>query len=180
MNSTTTDPNLTPPPAAPVAAAVAAAPKAAPRRAARKTPPAAQPAAASPAVASKKVSKKVSKPTPVKAGKATAVAVPKAPALPAVPAKGVVVAAPSKGDLAAAKVPKIKARLVRDSFTMPQADYDLIGQLKSRALGFQRPAKKSELLRAGLQALAALDDAALRSGLDGLVPLKSGRPKKSD
>lgn len=78
-----------------------------------------------------------------------------------------------------AKTPK-KARLVRDSFTMPQVDFDLIGVLKERALGFKRPAKKSELLRAGLRALAGLNDTALRAALNALPALKPGRPKKAD
>ena len=54
-----------------------------------------------------------------------------------------------------------KPRLVRDSFTMPRADYALIAQVKERALALRRPTKKSELLRAGLQVLAALGDEAL-------------------
>lgn len=32
---------------------------------------------------------------------------------------------------------------VRNSFTMPHDDFKLIDQLKERALGFKRPAKKS-------------------------------------
>ncbi|MGD9831642.1 MAG: hypothetical protein AB7U92_02705 [Piscinibacter sp.] len=78
----------------------------------------------------------------------------------------------------APKEVKTKAKLVRDSFTMPQADFALIGALKERAIGFKRPAKKSELLRAGLQALAGLNDTALKAALDALAPLKPGRPKK--
>lgn len=78
----------------------------------------------------------------------------------------------------AAKPIKVKRRLVRDSFTMPATDYDLINILKDRALTFMRPAKKSELLRAGLHALAALPEAQLKSQLDALMPLKPGRPKK--
>jgi hypothetical protein len=81
---------------------------------------------------------------------------------------------------APAKPPKAKAKLVRDSFTMPAADFELIGRLKERALGFRRPTKKSELLRAGLQVLQALDDGKLRTALEALVPLKPGRPKKAD
>lgn len=76
-----------------------------------------------------------------------------------------------------AKIEKIKIKLVRDSFTMPADDWALIAQLKERALAFKRPAKKSELLRAGLQALAALPDAKLKAALDSLLPLKPGRPK---
>lgn len=73
-----------------------------------------------------------------------------------------------------------KPKLVRDSFTMPKADYALIEALKIRALDAKRPAKKSELLRAGLQALAALSPEVLVKSLDALTPLKAGRPKKSE
>ncbi|MFN9103206.1 MAG: hypothetical protein ACK5WT_10855 [Betaproteobacteria bacterium] len=67
---------------------------------------------------------------------------------------------------------------MRDSFTMPQADFALVAQLKARALDFKRPTKKSELLRAGLQALNQLDNRALQAALEALTPLKIGRPKK--
>lgn len=73
---------------------------------------------------------------------------------------------------------KVRSKLVRDSFTMPEQDFGLIAALKERALNFKRPTKKSELLRAGLQALQLLPDAKLRIALDALVPLKAGRPKK--
>lgn len=80
-------------------------------------------------------------------------------------------------DTGPAEVAKPHVKLVRDSFTMPREDFDLIAQLKARALDFKRPAKKSELLRAGLQVLAALPDAQLHAALDALRPLKAGRPK---
>jgi hypothetical protein len=76
--------------------------------------------------------------------------------------------------------PQPKEKLVRDSFTMPRADFALIAQLKERALGFQRPVKKSELLRAGLQALAALNDEVLQAVLAQLPQIKTGRPRKGD
>lgn len=82
---------------------------------------------------------------------------------------------PEASDSSAKKKPK----LVRDSFTMPRADFDLIAQLKDRALGFKQAAKKSELLRAGLHALSAMPDAKLKATLAGLTPLKAGRPKKN-
>lgn len=86
-----------------------------------------------------------------------------------------------KPDRPAAKTQaKPRAKLVRDSFTMPQADFALIDVLKKRALEFKRPTKKSELLRAGLQALAALPAQALESRLASLVELKTGRPRKGD
>jgi len=73
---------------------------------------------------------------------------------------------------------KAKEKLVRDSFTMPRSDFELIALLKERALTFKRPTKKSELLRAGLQALAGLNQKQLQTALDSLPLLKSGRPKK--
>jgi len=95
----------------------------------------------------------------------------------ATPAKA---AKPSKPSQPATAKPdeKVRTKLIRDSFTMPREDFDLIAQLKARALDFKRPTKKSELLRAGLQALAAYDDARLQSALQGLRVLKTGRPKK--
>ena len=78
-----------------------------------------------------------------------------------------------------AKAEKVKAKLIRDSFTMPREDWDLIQALKERALGFKRPTKKSELLRAGLQVLVGLSDAKLQLALERLTPLKAGRPKGS-
>ncbi len=77
-----------------------------------------------------------------------------------------------------AKPTKPREELVRDSFTMPQSDFKLIAKLKERALGAKRAAKKSELLRAGLQALDKLDAKALVAALDRLAPIKTGRPKK--
>jgi hypothetical protein len=77
-----------------------------------------------------------------------------------------------------AKPPKLHRKPVRDSFTMPEADFALIATLKARALAGARETKKSELLRAGLQALAALDSAGLLAALGALEPVKIGRPKK--
>ncbi|MFG6465656.1 hypothetical protein [Roseateles sp. BYS87W] len=85
-------------------------------------------------------------------------------------------AKPSK----APKPTEARAPLVRDSFTMPEADYALLKVLKHRLHGVQREAKKSELLRAGLHALAALEPKALVAVLDGLAAVKTGRPRKHD
>jgi hypothetical protein len=107
----------------------------------------------------------------------------KAPAARRAPATKVAAARqapPPKAQAAAAaeKAPKQRVRLVRDSFTMPEADFALIAALKARAMAAQREAKKSELLRAGLHALMALDGPALVGALGRLQPLKVGRPKK--
>lgn len=74
--------------------------------------------------------------------------------------------------------PEERVKLVRDGFTMPEADYALIAELKHRLHAAHREAKKSELLRAGLQALAVLDASGLAAALDRLQPVKTGRPRK--
>lgn len=75
--------------------------------------------------------------------------------------------------------PEARALLVRDGFTMPEADYALLKELKHRLHDVKREAKKSELLRAGLQALALLDAKSLAAALDRLEPVKTGRPRKT-
>lgn len=65
--------------------------------------------------------------------------------------------------------------LVRERFSMPQADFNRIAELKARARQLGRPCKKNELLRAGLQALGALGDEQLLLALDQLEPVK--KPK---
>jgi hypothetical protein len=78
----------------------------------------------------------------------------------------------------APKAPKLRQKAVRDSFTMPEADFSLVATLKARALAGKRETKKSELLRAGLQALAAMDGPTLLAALQALEPVKTGRPKR--
>jgi hypothetical protein len=85
------------------------------------------------------------------------------------------VAAPAT---ASKKTVKPRPVLVRDSFTMPEADFALIAALKATALEGKRAAKKSELLRAGLQLLAGLDTESLVVALNRLATVKTGRPKK--
>ena len=75
---------------------------------------------------------------------------------------------------------KTKHKLVRDSFTIPKSEYAVLGELKQRALQLARPVKKSELLRAGINALKGMADKAFLSALDAVPSLKTGRPKESD
>ena len=51
---------------------------------------------------------------------------------------------------------------------MPEHDFALIAKLKERAKSQGRVAKKSELLRAGLQALNVLDEVELLAALNRL------------
>ena len=72
-----------------------------------------------------------------------------------------------------------KPKLVRDSFTIPKAEYLVLEDLKQRAGKMSSPAKKSELLRAGIKALAAMPDAALLAALQAVPAIKTGRPSKA-
>jgi hypothetical protein len=71
-----------------------------------------------------------------------------------------------------------KVKVVRDSFTMPQSDYELIAVLKQKALKAGLHVKKSELLRASLQAFSKLTAVQLKRAINGLEKIKTGRPKK--
>jgi len=68
------------------------------------------------------------------------------------------------------------ARVIRDSFTMPVGDYELIGVLKTRCIGLGIAVKKSELLRAGLHALARISDESLAQVVCAVESVKTGRP----
>lgn len=72
-----------------------------------------------------------------------------------------------------------KPKLVRDSFTMPEAEYAVLGEVKKACLKAGIEVKKSELLRVGVALLRRLDTAQLKEILAGLPALKAGRPKKS-
>ncbi len=85
--------------------------------------------------------------------------------------------APLKGDKKKSKPEKVK--VVRDSFTIPKAEYAQIGELKKRALALGQEVKKSELIRAGLLLLSQHNDAGLRKALAAVPTLKTGRPGKA-
>jgi hypothetical protein len=96
-------------------------------------------------------------------------------------------ATPTKTTAAAKKVPLRmvspkaipKPKLVRDSFTIPKDEYLVLSDLKARMNQLMQPAKKSELLRAGLKVLAAMSDTAIKKALQAVPSIKTGRPSDS-
>ena len=122
-----------------------------------------------------KPTKPVTAPKAPKASKAAKpakkAAAEKAPA--SKPVKAAAAVKPSKATEPKGKKPK----LVRDSFTIPKDEYTVLDTLKDRATALAHPVKKSELLRAGLKVLAGLSDSALRSALQAVPSIKTGRPK---
>ena len=122
-------------------------------------------------------------PAPVKdlATEAPAASPKKSPAKPSkahvkAPLKAATKAAPSVADKEKDMKAK-KPKLVRDSFTIPKDEYAVIETLKERTARLSTPAKKSELLRAGLKVLSQLDDATLQKAMQSIPAIKTGRPK---
>ena len=103
------------------------------------------------------------------------------------PAVKIAIKAPAKlltkSSLAGQKTEKSakakKPKLVRDSFTIPKAEYTVLDDLKQRAGKLTRSVKKSELIRAGVKALAAMSDVAFLSALKAVPTIKTGRPSKA-
>lgn len=73
-------------------------------------------------------------------------------------------------DSAKAAVKTKKPKLVRDSFTIPKQELAVLEELKARAARLGHPAKKSEVLRAGVQALTAMADPAFLAIVSKLAP----------
>lgn len=108
-----------------------------------------------------------------------AVAAPSVPQ-PAAP-EAVEVAAPvlvAKPEKASKAAKPRKQKLVRDSYAMPDSEYARIGELKKRLAGLAQDYKKSEILRAGIALLAALNDAELSAVMGRVERIKTGRPSK--
>jgi hypothetical protein len=145
----------------------------------RKIPPVSPPTTApttvptnppAPKTVARKKAVKATKPTkPVKPVKA-----PKPVAAPTAVKAPVV-----KSPVAAPKA-KPKAKLVRDSFTIPKSEYLLLDDIKQRAVRLARPTKKGEILRAGIAVLHAMGDEALLAALNAVPSLKTGRPNRVD
>lgn len=131
------------------------------------TKPVAKATSVKKAVVAKSAAKPAVAKKPVKAA-VTKVAAPKAAAKKAAPVKK-----------AKKEVKKeIKVKVVRDSFTMPQGEYQQIADIKAASLKAGMHVKKSEVLRAGLKVLSALTAAELKILLDSLDKIPTGRPKK--
>jgi hypothetical protein len=132
-----------------------------------------------PAKSAKPVSAPKPAPKPTAKTVKTAPQKPAAKKAPSVAANKVAAKKPVKAatPIAAKEAKAKKPKLVRDSFTIPKDEYAVIEALKQRASTLAQPVKKSELLRAGLKVLATLSDSALRTALQAVPSIKTGRPK---
>ncbi len=75
--------------------------------------------------------------------------------------------------------PKNRKRVIRDSFTLPTDDYELITTIRERCLDNRITINKSEVIRAGLHALNEMSDEELLIVVDSLTKIKTGRPGKA-
>jgi hypothetical protein len=114
------------------------------------------------------VTAKSATPTPQKA--ASQKATPAKPATPLTAKKS----QPSKSK----PVKEKKVKVLRDSFTIPKTEFTQIAEMKKRAMTLGVEVKKSELIRAGLQLISGLQDAAFKKALASVPTLKTGRPAK--
>jgi len=73
---------------------------------------------------------------------------------------------------------KKEKNLVRDSFTMPAEEHQIIDQLKKKVRLAGNEVKKSELIRAGIAMLDTLSIRALMTAINRVPNLKTGRPAK--
>jgi hypothetical protein len=78
---------------------------------------------------------------------------------------------------AASKEKHKKPKLVRDSFTMPEAEYAVLGDVKKACIAAGVEVKKSQLLRVGLVLLKGSSVTTLKAMIEALPALKAGRPK---
>jgi len=108
----------------------------------------------------------------VKPASTPPVAAKKAVTVPVKPAPQVAPAAVLKEKLK-------KPKLVRDSFTMPEAEYLALADLKKSCIKAGFEVKKSELLRVGVALMQKSTTAQLKQVLATLPSLKAGRPKNT-
>jgi hypothetical protein len=69
-----------------------------------------------------------------------------------------------------------EGKVIRDSFTIPTDEYELISRIKKRCMKVGVSANKSEILRAGLAVLEEMPDKDLSLVFENLARVKTGRP----
>ncbi|HYG08770.1 MAG TPA: hypothetical protein VD835_02235 [Pyrinomonadaceae bacterium] len=67
-------------------------------------------------------------------------------------------------------------KVVRDTFSMPGAEYDVIAEIKDRCLEKKVVVNKSQVVRAGLALLQSVSDRELLDVIGKLTKVKAGRP----
>lgn len=71
--------------------------------------------------------------------------------------------------------PRANNKVIRDGYSMPEHDYQLLEMLKRKALMLAHDINKSEILRAGLQCLNRLSNEEFSRAIQGVSRIKPGR-----
>lgn len=71
-----------------------------------------------------------------------------------------------------------KIKIVKDSFTIPEEEYSLISKCQEKLLNYKKVFNKSEIIRLGLIALNNLKDEEILKLSEGLLRIKTGKPKR--
>lgn len=79
---------------------------------------------------------------------------------------------------AEAKSKEKRDKVVRDSFSMPKSEHGMLKDLRGALAKKGRICTKSELLRAGVQLVAAMKPADIIRTIDALTPVAKGKGKK--
>jgi hypothetical protein len=100
---------------------------------------------------------------------------------PVAPTPGAALASPVAASVPVSRSTKKESigdsAIIRETFSMPPSDSDLIDQLRQRSAAQGLMLNRSEILRAGLAALSTLSDAKLVEIGNRVPKMKTGRPK---
>ncbi len=77
------------------------------------------------------------------------------------------------------KIKVNKPKVIRDSFSFPEQDYQKISELKKVCLAAGIHVKKGEILRAGLHLLTELKLSELKKAIAQVEKVQTGRPSGS-
>lgn len=86
---------------------------------------------------------------------------------------------PAPATAPAEKSPPPPSAVVRETFSMPPRDSELIDELRARAGRHGRLCFRSEIVRAALRSLAALDEVHMIAAVDAVERVEPGRKKVS-
>lgn len=71
-----------------------------------------------------------------------------------------------------------KDNVIRDTFTLPKSDYDLIEQCRNKFLENKISITKSEIIRIGVILVSKLPDSDIADVYKLIEKIKTGRPKQ--
>jgi hypothetical protein len=86
--------------------------------------------------------------------------------------------APAKSTKANKAAKRVKTKLIRDSFAIPEKEYAALVVVKKTCLKVGLEIKKTELIRIGIALVNNLSTAKIKTAQAKLTQISAGRPKK--